>query len=197
MGLRSSTPGRLLAGTGWTLWGGQFDEWSWSWLLPPLTEWGSRRGCPPLAVWDMLPSSSRRATLRQPESGMSSSRSPWGRFSWNLNSPMEPNGSISTNPKTGGRIPVLETICSGDSLPLVVEGTILKALKFQQNQIGCLDYFQAVFLMPILEGIRLSRDCNLSISSWCIFRNIGKSFSQVLKLKDSRFLLVCWMRNAE
>ena len=78
---------------------------------------------------------------------------------------MEPNGSISTNPKAGGRIPVLETICSGDSLPLVVEGTILKALKFQQNQIGCLDYFQAVFLMPILEGIRLSRDCNLSISS--------------------------------
>jgi len=76
---------------------------------------------------------------------------------------MEPNGSISTNPKTGGRIPVLETICSGGSLPLVVEGTI--ALKFQQNQIGCLDYFQAVFLMPILEGIRLSRDCNLSISS--------------------------------
>ena len=41
---------------------------------------------------------------------------------------MEPNGSISTSPKAGGRIPVLETICSGDSLPLVVRRSYIKSL---------------------------------------------------------------------
>ena len=45
-----------------------------------------------------------------------------------------------------------------------LKGTILKAFQLLTKSDWLLGYFQAAFLIPILEGIRLSRDCSLSIS---------------------------------
>jgi hypothetical protein len=54
---------------------------------------------------------------------------------------MEPSGSISTSPKDGGRIPVLEIICSGDSLPLVVERFNIKSF----SALTILDWLLGLF----------------------------------------------------
>jgi hypothetical protein len=54
---------------------------------------------------------------------------------------MEPNGSISTSQKDGGRIPVLEMICSGDSLPLVVERFNIKSF----SALTILDWLLGLF----------------------------------------------------